>query len=160
MAYPNAFALKTSDLNAFLFANIGTEMNGSELTMLSMLARLGQDPWAEAGRLSRMPATDALKSLIQSLGKMPLGPQAVLGISATASRLIALLPRQATMSAKAANPSVSPPWLHIALLGLMLALGVATTVTLFGKPAPTVVVGPAPFAVHGESKPADPQPPF
>lgn len=160
MTYPNAFALKTSDLNAFLFANIGTELNGSELTMLSMLARLGQDPWAEAGRLSRLPATDALKSLIQSLGQMPLGPQAALGISATASRLIALLPGQAAQSVKAVDRSVSPSWLPIALLVALLALGLATTVTLFSGSAPTVAVAPVPFAAHEEAKPADPQPLF
>ena len=44
MASTDAFTLKNSDLNAFLYADVGTEMNGSVLTMLSVLARLGQDP--------------------------------------------------------------------------------------------------------------------
>ena len=48
MSHPDAFALKNSGLNEFLFAEVGIELNGSPLTILSILARLGQDPWVEA----------------------------------------------------------------------------------------------------------------
>ncbi len=40
MSHPDTFALKNSGLNEFLFAEIGTELNGSPLTILSVLARL------------------------------------------------------------------------------------------------------------------------
>jgi hypothetical protein len=73
----DAFALKNSDLNAFLFAEVGTELNGSALTILSVLARLGQDPWAEAARWAKMPKAAAIDSLAQSIGKMPLSSQAL-----------------------------------------------------------------------------------
>jgi cell wall assembly regulator SMI1 len=46
------FALKNSGLNDILFAEIGSGVNGSPLTILSMLARLGEDPWTEAARLA------------------------------------------------------------------------------------------------------------
>jgi hypothetical protein len=130
VAYPSAFELKSSNLNAFLFASIGAELNGSDLTMLSMLARLGQDPWAEASRLSRLPSADALKSLLDSLGKMPLGPQAVQGLGANASRLLALLPGQTAALAARERPQGTPPWLPIAILGGVLALGLFAAATL------------------------------
>ena len=38
MTTSDAFALKNSGLNAFLFAEVGTELNGSPLTILSVLA--------------------------------------------------------------------------------------------------------------------------
>jgi hypothetical protein len=140
MTYPDAFALKKSELNAFLYADIGTELNGSSLTMLSMLARLGQDPWAEAGRLSRLPAADALKSLIQSLGTMPLGPQAASGIGATATRLLALLPgKSSSPVAENNNWPGMPQWLPFALLGLALGLGLLTMMAKTPAPDPPPV---------------------
>jgi hypothetical protein len=47
---PDAFALKNSGLNGFLYADVGPELNGCALTVLSMIARLGQVPWAQAAR--------------------------------------------------------------------------------------------------------------
>ena len=53
--HPNIFALKNSGLDAFLYADVGTEPNGSTLTILSMIARLGRDPWAEAANWATLP---------------------------------------------------------------------------------------------------------
>ncbi len=55
MAKADVFALKNSGLEAFLLAEVGTEWNGSGLTVLSLLARLGKDPWAEAATWSKLP---------------------------------------------------------------------------------------------------------
>jgi len=90
----DAFALTNSDLNAFLFAEVGTELNGSALTILSVLARLGEDPWVEAARWAKMPKSAAVDCLSQSIDKMPLGLLALADTSATASRLVLLLPLQ------------------------------------------------------------------
>jgi len=90
----DAFALKNSNLNAFLFADVGTELNGSTLTILSVLARLGLDPWAEAARWAKMPSAAAIDCLAQGIGKMPLSPQALAETFATASSLVKLLPAQ------------------------------------------------------------------
>lgn len=46
----DVFALKKSGLEAFLYADVGIEANGSMLTILSLLARLGKDPWTEAAK--------------------------------------------------------------------------------------------------------------
>ena len=50
MADNDAFTLQRSTLNPFLFAELGTEANGAVLTMLSVLARLDRDPWAEVDK--------------------------------------------------------------------------------------------------------------
>jgi len=42
MTNPDAFALQHSDLNTFPFAEVGTECNGMTLTVVSVIARLGE----------------------------------------------------------------------------------------------------------------------
>ena len=54
MAAADVFVFKNSGLNAFLFAEVGTELNGSPLTILSVLARLGQDPWDRGRELGEI----------------------------------------------------------------------------------------------------------
>ncbi len=63
MSRSDVFALKNSSLNAFLLADIGEEINGSRLTILSALARLGKDPWDEAARWDREPKARAIDAL-------------------------------------------------------------------------------------------------
>jgi hypothetical protein len=129
----DAFALKNSDLNAFLFADVGTELNGSALTMLSVMARLGQDPWAEAARLTTLPKAAAIDGLVQSIRKMPLSPRALGEAIATASRLLSLLPVRVQgpgQSIRAAvTTSAVPNWVPIALTCAALLMGVAVSMT-------------------------------
>ena len=102
MATTDAFAFKNSGLNAFLFAEVGTELNGSPLTILSILARLGQDPWAEAAKWTKLPKATTIDRLAQSISQMPMSPEAIGEARSTASRLVQLLPSQA------ARPSGRP----------------------------------------------------
>ncbi len=89
---PNVFALKESGLDAFLYADVGAEANGSRLTILSVLARLGKDPWAEAARWAALPKAAVIDSLAQSIAQMPLVPSALAGARDSAARLVQLLP--------------------------------------------------------------------
>jgi hypothetical protein len=86
------FALSKSSLNPFLFAVVGFETNGSALTVLSVLARLGHDPWIEAARWARLPKTALIDCLAESLIQMPLSPEALADVRLTASQLVSLLP--------------------------------------------------------------------
>ena len=52
MPSSDAFALRRSGLNEFLFAPVGTVANGMTLSVVSVFSRLGNDPWQEAGRLA------------------------------------------------------------------------------------------------------------
>ena len=94
MTSTDAFALKDSSLNVFLYADVGIEANGSALTILSILARLGQDPWAEAARWTTLPKAAAIDCLARCIAKMPLDQRALAQTNETASRLFLLLPVQ------------------------------------------------------------------
>ena len=79
-----AFGLNASDLNPFLFTCVGTEVNGSALTVLSVLARLGSDPWTEAGRLATLPRPAATDWLAERIISTPLTLEDINGAGATA----------------------------------------------------------------------------
>jgi hypothetical protein len=140
----DAFALKNSDLNAFLFADVGMESNGSNLTILSILARLGQDPWAEGARWTKLPKVDAIACLARSIGKMPLSPETLANTTAIASRLIVLLPLQSRTPVRgvgaAITPSVMPGWMPIAVLCVVVLISLALSITS----APVSLSGAAP----------------
>ena len=132
MPQSDTFALQNSAFNPFLFAEIGTELNGSPLTILSTLARLGQDPWAEAAKWARSPKTVAIDGLAQSIARMPLSLQAVADARITATRLVQLLPTPSLGGKPVGNlqsrfPGL-PKWVPLAVLGLTLALGLASSV--------------------------------
>jgi hypothetical protein len=71
MSNSDAFALRRSGLNEFLFAPVGTEANGMTLSLVSVFARLGNDPWLEAGRLARLSKSEATESLARIIAGMP-----------------------------------------------------------------------------------------
>jgi hypothetical protein len=93
------FALEHSDLNEFLFAIVGTELNGMALTVLSLFARIDGDPWREAGRLASMPQTAASATLAQIIASMPMTVWSLSDATAIAARLVLLLPSQSSESA-------------------------------------------------------------
>ncbi len=92
MASPDVTAVQRSDLNAFLFADVGTEANGMTLSVVSVLARQGRDPWGEAGRLSELTKADATDSLARTIAGMPSSLWDLPAAGAIAVRLIGLLP--------------------------------------------------------------------
>jgi hypothetical protein len=63
-----------SDLNDFLFAPIADDSNGMHLTVLSVLARSGVDPWEEAAGLRILSRADATERLVHMLAGVPNGP--------------------------------------------------------------------------------------
>ena len=144
MSYSDAFALKNSGLNAFLFAEVGTELNGSQLTVLSILARLGQDPWAEAARWAQLPKAAMIDCLVHSIAQMPLCPQALVEARVTASRLALLLPSQNPTARRIDDAAVTslamPAWAPLAFFCCALAIGMAVNAMLVPNPAATVSV--------------------
>jgi len=102
VASPDVTALQRSDLNQFLFADIGTEANGMTLSVMSVFARRGTDPWTEAGRLAILPKADAAESLARMIVGMPKSLWSPPDASVIAERLIGLLPsRPATLGTRA-----------------------------------------------------------
>jgi len=145
MPNTSAFALRDSGLNPFLFAEVGTELNGSTLTMLSVLARLGQDPWDQAGRWAKLPKAVIVDRLMQCITQMPLCPQALVDARATAWRLIQLLPGQVAETPPVPVTKIGgwaiPGWAPTAFFCLAVAAGIALSALMTPGPtatAPTV----------------------
>ena len=105
MANTDAFALRRSGLNEFLYAPVGTEANGMTLSVVSLFARLGNDPWQEAGRLAGLPKPEAIESLARIIASMPTSVWPLQVATTIATRLIVLLPTQAGNLGQ--SPSVS-----------------------------------------------------
>lgn len=65
------YSLGNSAYNAFLHAEIGDDGNGTRLTVLTALTRLGLDPWQEAARLADLPRDVAVTALAAALARLP-----------------------------------------------------------------------------------------
>lgn len=129
------------EFEAFLFAPVGEETNGMALSVLSALARLDMDPWADAARLARLPKDSAIVALGQIIARLPLGKWQSADTTAIATRLVELLPKPGGATPKATPTSTATPkpanWQRtatLALAGLVfglaayLLLGLVTTV--------------------------------
>ena len=76
MASPGTPPARSQQLDCFLHTTLRVKHNGTELSVLSMLARAGLDPWTEAARLASLPrdkAADRLAATIAGLlaGTLP-----------------------------------------------------------------------------------------
>ncbi|MDQ2762302.1 MAG: hypothetical protein M3Y22_02050 [Pseudomonadota bacterium] len=145
----NVFAFRDSRLNAFLFSDVGMEPNGTSLTILSLLARLGKDPWDEAAAWARQPKDAAIRLLTDSISRMPPSQQAFDDAQLTASRLVNLLPApEAPKVAAAMWPALAatPKGGLLALLYLSLFL-VFNLWLAAAAPRPDAAAAAAP-AIH------------
>lgn len=104
MTLRKEYSLGHSELNDFLYAVVGDEKNGAELTVLSVLARLDLDPWEEAGRLSRLTKEAATKALAAAIASLPGGEWAASDTQTLAGDLVDRLPRH---SSAPASPSAT-----------------------------------------------------
>ncbi len=152
MPQADVFALHKAGLTPFLHAVVGPELNGSQLTILSMLARLGLDPWDEVTAWTKLSQNAASARLAQCIGRMPLSPQALAGAAPTAARLILLLPSPARVNPRPAGwpampawmPPWMPAWLPVAVVLGVMALGfAAATIVMPHEPASAPVAAPA-----------------
>jgi len=87
-----AVFLPRSGLDEFLFAPVTDETNGMTLSVLSMLARTGVDPWSEAAELARLPQAKASDALTTLIGELPRGLVPNGETESIVARLVALLP--------------------------------------------------------------------
>ena len=100
MALRPEYSLGHSEFNDFLFDFVGEEKSGAELTVLSALARLGLDPWAEAVRLSELTKEAATNALAETIHSLPGGNWKASDIQSIAVRLVNRLPKHVASSAK------------------------------------------------------------
>jgi hypothetical protein len=90
------YSLGHSQFNAFLFALVGEEKSGLQLTVLSALARLGLDPWEEAERLSTLSEEAATSSLTARLAGLPNGSWKAADSRSIAVHLVGYLPKRSS----------------------------------------------------------------
>jgi hypothetical protein len=93
----------------FLGAAVGDDRNGASVTVLSMLARLGLDPWDEASVLTSMPEAPARSRLEALLDRFKDVPMEVSARSSLALGLLAFLPRRENAARLSTKPALSPP---------------------------------------------------
>jgi hypothetical protein len=94
-------------MNDFLFAAVGTEANGMSLSLVSVFARQGSDPWREAGQLADLPKAQATERLAQAIARMPGSEWNLPQATDIATRLVGLLPARQT---KVALEVISSGW--------------------------------------------------
>src|SRR5690242_9574499 len=94
MALPAEFSLLHSELNDFLYAQMGEEESGAPLSVLSALTRLGADPWAEGARLSGLPRDVAVRALVPMIAMFSNEKRGSSEALALAERLAGLLPQR------------------------------------------------------------------
>src|SRR5271168_5222355 len=95
MALRELFRPLRPDLDKFLFAAVGAEQNGIPLSMVSALARLGLDPWDEAGRLSSLGKREAVEQLARLIAEVPGLCRPLAEAREIADALIEQLPKHA-----------------------------------------------------------------
>ncbi len=128
MATIDVTALQRSDLNEFLFADVGTEANGMILSVASVLARQGNDPWREAGRLAELPKAEATDSLARTIAGMPRSLWGLSDAVVIAARLTGLLPvRPARRPGRVAGRPVARTAVVLACITLALAYAIMAT---------------------------------
>jgi hypothetical protein len=127
VASPDVTALEQSDLNRFLFADVGTEASGMTLSVVSVLARQGSDPWREAGRLADLPREAATDSLARTIAAMPRSlwnlPEAIV----IAARLTGLLPARPVKGMERVARRWPVSRIAVVLAGVALAAAYAVT---------------------------------
>ena len=152
-------AWSTADFERFVYADIATEPNGMELSVLSALSRRGLDPWQEAQRLALLPRLAAVESLTQVLRALPAVQSLHLDAIALAERLVTFLPvhRPAIARPLHSKPNATPIRIPrgIALMAIGAVLG--------GMLAPLVMpsqpesVAPASWLASNDKEPGNHQ---
>ena len=113
MAALSQMSIGPSPFAEFLYASVGEDKAGVELTVLSALARLGLDPWNEAARLANLPRAAAAQALAKSIALLPPGNWGESDSPEIAARLVGRLPAAGTPIVAAA------PTAGIAQIGLV-----------------------------------------
>jgi hypothetical protein len=92
MVLRSVYAPVLPEMDSFLFAYVGEEVDGIPLSVVSALARLGLDPRVESARLSHLTRKAAANQLARLFARLPDRPWTPPEIRRIASQLVELLP--------------------------------------------------------------------
>ena len=148
------------EYDEFLYAQLGEEANGMQLSVLSALARQNVDPWEIAQKLNSLTREKALPLLTPLHAGIPSGAQDQAAPEDIAARLIALLPSSLAAATTPGVPRLDPPSAttvpSIESLRLMVAFAFLLLMSqwlLFGwlsKPKDHTPLSPAAIATAGK----------
>src|SRR5690349_20640153 len=96
MTLRRSFRPLRPDLDQFLFARVGDEVDGIPVSVISALTRLGLDPWKEADRLSSLSAPEAAEQLARLAAEIPGMCRSLREARQIADCLVRLLPQHAS----------------------------------------------------------------
>ena len=154
-----SFASSNADFERFVYADVATEPNGMELSVLSALSRQGLDPWQEAQRLAQLPPFAAADGLAQTLRAIPAVRALRLDVKVIAERLVALLPVEGTVTGGQLPPKLAATTMQVPR-GLTLVMMGA----IFGgllmpllMPQQAETVAPASWVADTSKAPVKPQ---
>ena len=114
-----------SEFDDFLFAPLGEDGNGLPVRIVSLLGRMGLDPWQEAATLAALPTEAGVYRLASLLAAQPVRFLTQAEPATAAARLIALLPRRTapTASSPVRFASVSAATLpRVVMTAILLAI--------------------------------------
>jgi hypothetical protein len=104
--------------DAFLYAQIGEEANGMQLSVLSALARQNVDPWEFARQLTTLQREPAIQILAARLAHLPERSNGGATAEGIAAQLVALLPSQHRSAEKSGHRHVEPDEIQpVAVIG-------------------------------------------
>jgi hypothetical protein len=133
MTLRRAYRPLRPEFDSFLFALVGAERDGIQLSVVSALTRLGLDPWEEAGRLSSLRTGEAVEQLARLIAELPGGCRPLVEARGLASGLIERLPkhdadRPAPLTQERSSyrcPTVPRQSLYWVILALAAAVAIA-----------------------------------
>lgn len=108
MTLRRSFRPLRPDLDRFLFAQVGNEVEGVPLSVISALTRLGLDPWEEATRLSSFSEREAAEQLTRLLADLPGHPDHLRDTRQIAAGLVSLLPEGGSSSTRMPQIQIRP----------------------------------------------------
>lgn len=130
MTNSDSVSYLTSEFDDFLFARINADSDDTPLSVLSVLARLGVDPWDEARSLAQLPRVSAARRLVSLIATLPSAPPSYLNSGTVSDRLISLLPSPPAVTILPRLKSGVPPltrtrftiWMLVAVLLVVIQL--------------------------------------
>lgn len=131
------------DFDQFLFASVGEEIDGVPLSVVSALARLGLDPWEEAGRLSTLGGGESAEQLARLIAELPGRCCPLAEARKVARTLVVLLPDHDAGPRVALQPQIRPRYLRLAaslpspywiICGVLVASAVFSAIAHHGFP--------------------------
>ncbi len=126
MSQSKPSTLLPPELDEFLLAEVGVQSNGLSITVLSLLARIGKDPWAEAERLAALPDKTAIAAMTADIEASHICAAPECDPSAVATGLVRRLPSHDHSSGVNAAGIDTLAIIHsrLALLVLWISFGV------------------------------------